>query len=199
MSERIRQVGLTGGIGSGKSTVCRVFSLLGAPVYDADQRAKELMASDPGVKSAVLRLFGDKAFLPDGSPDRGYLASLVFADTVLLGRLNDIVHPAVGRDYGDWIVRQTGQPYVIREAALLVETGSYRELDVLITVTAPEAERIRRVLLRDPNRTEEQVRSILARQMSEEEKVALSGYVIRNDNQSLILPQVLKIHAELIR
>jgi dephospho-CoA kinase len=199
MSDRIRQVGVTGGIGSGKSMVCAVFALLGVPVYDADQRARELLATDPDLKSAVRRLFGDKAFFPDGSPDRGYLASLVFADAELLGRLNGIVHPAVRRDYGDWILQQAGQRYVIREAALLVETGLYRELDILITVAAPEAERIRRVLLRDPHRTLDQVRGILAQQIPEEEKIALSDYIIRNDNQSLILPQVLKIHAELIR
>lgn len=199
MSAEFRQVGVTGGIGAGKSTVCKVFSLLGIPVYDADRRARELMSGDRIVLEKLRNLFGDRAFLADGRPDRTYIASVVFSDSGLLDQLNSIVHPAVGKDYVAWLSMQQGVPYVIKEAALLIESGSYRQLQVLITVTAPQEERIRRVLLRDGHRSPAQVRDILARQMPEAEKTAVSDFIIRNDNQSLILPQILKIHANLIR
>ena len=199
MSAEFRQVGVTGGIGAGKSMVCKVFSLLGIPVYDADRRARELMSGDKTVLEKLHDLFGAKAFLADGRPDRTYIASVVFSDSGLLDQLNSIVHPAIRKDYTTWLSMQGGVPYVIKEAALLIESGSYKQLHVLITVTAPQEERIRRVLLRDGHRSQAQVRDILARQMPEAEKAALSDFIIRNDNQSLILPQILKIHTNLIR
>lgn len=189
-------VGVTGGIGSGKSTVCRVFSILGIPVYAADDRAKWLMANDPNLKKEISAQFGEKSFLEDGSLNRAFLAEEVFSDPEKVKKINALVHPAVGEDFKNWTKGQSA-PYLIKEAALLFESGSYKELDYIINVSSPLKIRVARVLLRDPHRSENQVNHIIDQQMPDEQKNELADYVIKNNDSKLILPQVLEIHQKL--
>lgn len=189
------KVGITGGIGSGKSTVCRVFEWLGIPVYYADDRAKQLMTEDEALRSKIRLLLGEEAYLPDGSLNRAHIAGIVFSDAVMLRKLNALVHPAVHRDGEAWHQQQT-TPYTLREAALLYESGGYMLLDRMIVVTAPEALRIERVMARD-GVDRSAVEARLSRQWPEEKKVEKAHYVIVNDGSRPILPQILAIHESL--
>ena len=192
------KIGVTGGIGSGKTVVCQIFKTLGIPVYNADIQAKVLMTKDRDVKTAIRNNFGDMAYFRDGSLNTDYLSLHVFKQKDLLKILNSIVHPAVGRDFDSWVLNQAGKPYIIKEAALLVEAGSYKSLDHLITVTAPADMKIDRVLKRDKHRTKSDVENIMSNQLDDKEKIAKSKFVIKNDGKTLIVPQVLKIHDYLI-
>jgi len=189
------KIGITGGIGSGKSYVARIFGALGVPCYDADREAKMLMDSDLRIREALAKAFGTQVYGPDGLLDRAYLSDRVFRDRGKLDLLNGIVHPAVIRHAEDWAAAQT-HPYSLKEAALLFESGSYRLLDRTILVSAPEEERIRRVMRRDSMSREEVVRRI-EKQMPEEEKAKLADFVIINDGRAPLLPQVLKINGQL--
>lgn len=184
-------VGLTGGIGSGKTTVCRVFSVLGIPVFNSDEQAKLLLQDDPEVKAAVLQLFGSSVY-PAGVLDRKALAQLVFNDPKALAGLNAIVHPAVRRAFQEWAESQQA-PYVINEAAILVETGAYPSFDRLVTVEAPEDVRLARVMARDGS-PEEQVRQRMSNQATEAQRREVAHAVIENDGYSMVLPQVLALH-----
>ncbi len=186
------KIGITGGIGSGKSTVCQVFEWLGIPVYYADVRAKWLMQYDAELRQAIMQLLGQDAYLPDGSLNRPYIAGVVFRDADTLQRLNQLVHPAVHRDAEQWCLAQHA-PYTLREAALLYESGGYRLMDKMIVVTAPEELRIQRVMARD-GASREAVLARMAQQWPEAQKAALADYLIRNDGQALLLPQVLALH-----
>lgn len=188
------QIGITGGIGSGKSTVCRIFRALGVPVYDADSRAKVVMTSDVILIESIKKEFGSLSFREDGTLNTAYLAERVFGDEKRLEILNSLVHPVVARDYESWLRTHKDKPYVVKEAALLFESGSYRKLDCTGVVTAPESVRLKRVLQRDPFRTEKQVRDIMARQLSEDKAKELAGFVIVNDDIQPVLPQVLLLH-----
>ena len=163
------QIGITGGIGSGKSTVCRVFSTLGVPVYDADSRAKSLMTTDGILMSQIKKEFGTLSFRSDGTIDREYLAQTVFQDKEKLAELNKLIHPRVALDFERWVSEQKND-YVLKEAALLFEAKSHQLLDKIIVVHAPAEVRIKRVLQRDPQRTRQQVEDIIQNQMSDEEK-----------------------------
>ena len=189
-------VGVTGGIGSGKSTVCQVFSILGIPIYSADDRAKWLMANDAKLKAEISTEFGEKSYLEDGTLNRAFLAEEVFSNPDKVKKINAIVHPAVGEDFKNWTNSQTA-PYLIKEAALLFESGSAKELDCIINVSSPLKVRIARVLLRDPHRSEDQVNHIIDQQMPDEQKNELADYVIKNNDSKLIIPQVLEIHHKL--
>ncbi len=193
------RVGITGGIGSGKSTVGQIFQALGIPVYDADRRAKWLIQHDAALKQGILEIFGEEAYLPDGSYNRPRVAAIAFAQPDQLAALNALVHPAVERDSRDWHREQiaAGAPYTLKEAALLIESGSHRWLDALIVVTAPEALRIERVLQRD-GLTLEQVQARLVNQLPETDKLRLAQHIIVNDGTQLLLPQVLAIHRQLL-
>ncbi|WP_400192685.1 dephospho-CoA kinase [Hymenobacter sp. B81] len=193
------KVGITGGIGSGKTVVCRLFALLGVPVYDADTRAKWVMRHDAVLRAELVAAFGAEAYLPEGEPNRVFLARQVFNDPAQLARLNGIVHPRVGLDFAEWAAAQqrAGHRYLLKEAALLFESGSYQQLDRIITVYAPQELRQRRVLGRDPHRTAADVLSIIGKQLSEEEKRRRADYVLINDDQQPLLPQVLALHAQL--
>ncbi|MFZ1658378.1 MAG: dephospho-CoA kinase [Flavobacteriales bacterium] len=184
-------VGLTGGIGSGKTTVCRVFSVLGIPVFNSDEQAKLLLQDDPEVKAAVLQLFGSSVY-PAGVLDKKALAQLVFNDPKALAGLNAIVHPAVRRAFQEWAESQQA-PYVINEAAILVETGAYPSFDRLVTVEAPEDVRLARVMARDGS-PEEQVRQRMSNQATEAQRREVAHAVIENDGYSMVLPQVLALH-----
>jgi dephospho-CoA kinase len=189
------QIGITGGIGSGKSLVCKIFQQLGVPIYDADSHAKELMTTDGILISAIKKEFGDLSYRPDGALNRTYLADRVFNDEKRLVLLNSLVHPRVRYDYEKWVASHNHSRYVLKEAALLFEAASDKTLDKIIVVHAPEELRIKRVLLhRDRHRTVEQIKGIVEKQMPEEEKMKRADYIIVNDETELIIPQVLKLH-----
>ncbi|OON70861.1 dephospho-CoA kinase [Hymenobacter sp. CRA2] len=192
------KIGITGGIGSGKTVVCRLFALLGVPVYDADTRAKWVMNHDPVLHASLTAAFGPETYLPEGL-NRTYLAQVAFNNPEQLARLNGLVHPRVGHDFAAWAKAQehAGHAYVLKEAALLYESGSWQQLDRIITVYAPQAIRQQRVLHRDPHRTPQDILAIIGKQLSEEEKLRRADYVIRNDDQQLVLPQVLQLHEQL--
>ena len=189
-------VGITGGIGSGKSTVCRIFQLLGIPVYSADERAKWLMANDPILKSGIRAAFGDESYQTDGTINRAFLAEKVFSDPEKIKQINALVHPAVGKDFKSWTENKTS-PYILKEAALLFESGANKELDKVINVSSPLKIRMARVLMRDPHRNENQVNQIINQQMPDEEKNELADFVIKNTDNKLLIPQVLEIHRKL--
>ena len=190
MSSSPLKIGITGGIGSGKSTVCRVFAALGVPVYDSDARAKALMESDPTLREQISTLLGEEAYA-EGRLDRAYVASRVFADAGLLTELDGIVHPAVGRDFAAWAAGQTAD-YVLLESAILFESGFAAQVDRTVTVSAPLEERIARTVRRDGS-DEAKVRARVARQWSDAQREARADYVVRNDEQCLLMEQVLRL------
>lgn len=194
MRNRPFKIGITGGIGAGKSIVCEAFKTLNIPVYQADERAKLLMSEDANLAKKIRLEFGNESFNPDGSVNRVHLSKAVFNDHGQLKKLNGMVHPAVETDFQQWSLRFPDKKYILKEAALLVETGSYKALDFLLTVAAPESVRIKRVLQRDSHRSLEDLRAIIARQLDQEEKARLAKFVIQNDEQSMLIPQILKIH-----
>ena len=191
------QIGITGGIGSGKSLVCRIFNVLGVPVYDADSRAKTLMTTDGILVSQITKEFGTLSFREDGSVNRKYMAAHVFNNETKLKKLNSLVHPRVAEDFAHWVLQQSN-PYSIKEAALLFETGSYQALDKVLVVSAPEELRINRVLQRDTHRSAQQVKAIIRNQLKEEEKLKRADHIIINDECQLLIPQVLKLHQQFL-
>lgn len=193
------RAGITGGIGSGKTTVCRIFETLGIPVYYADARAKWLIENEPALRESIAQLLGAEAYAPDGTYNRRYVADQVFGNPAKLAALNALVHPAVERDSLAWhqAAGVKGAPYTLKEAALMIESGSHRHLDVLIVVSAPEEIRIQRVMQRDGSDAEA-VRARIRNQLPESEKTALADYLIVNDGSHLLLPQVLEIHKSLL-
>jgi len=189
-------IGITGGIGSGKSLVCRIFSVLGISVYDADQEAKALMNTHPDLIGALKNAFGDQVYDAEGQLNRAYLAAEVFGDQQKLNRLNSIVHPIVIQAGVEWMNAQAG-PYSVKEAALLFESGSHQANDYNILVFAPTEERIRRVMARD-RVSKEQVLARMEKQMPEEEKMNLADFVIYNDGTQALIPQVLELHSRFL-
>lgn len=186
-------IGVTGGIGSGKTTVCRLFEALGIPVYDADTRAKALMTTNESLKRELVRAFGAAVYFADGLLNRAYLAELVFKNNENLQVLNRLVHPLVAQDALDWHTTQQNTPYTLREAALLIESGSYRQLDYLILVTAPLALRLERVMQRD-NTTANEVQARMAKQLSDDEKRPFAQFFIENNGVLDLQAQVLSVH-----
>ncbi|MGQ1784963.1 dephospho-CoA kinase [Saccharicrinis sp. GN24d3] len=191
------KVGVTGGIGSGKTTVCNIFKTLNVPVYSADQEARYLTDSHPDIIAGVKALFGADIYV-NGQLDRKKVGSLVFANKELLTGLNNIVHPVVARHFKDWLAHNQHHPYILKEAAILFESGANKHVDKVIMVTAPRDIRVRRVMRRD-NFTEKEVIGRMNNQMSEKEKVSWSDYVIRCNDKELVIPQVLEIHKSLLR
>ncbi|MEP2026227.1 MAG: dephospho-CoA kinase [Reichenbachiella sp.] len=190
-------VGITGGIGSGKSTVCEIFKILDIPVYQADDRAKFLMQHHTGLISSITDLFGEEAY-QDGKLNRPYLANAIFNDAEKTKKINGLVHPLVGEDFKTWIKSQGDAPYVLKEAALMIESGSYKQLDVMINVYTPIETRIQRVQKRDPHRSIEEIKGIIDKQVNEETRSELADFILNNDGKKLIIPQVLSIHAQLM-
>ena len=190
------QIGITGGIGSGKSLVCKIFQHLGVPVYDADSHAKKLMTTDGILVSGIKKEFGDLSYNADGSLNNVYLANHVFRDEKKLQVLNSLVHPRVANDYKNWVLQNSATDYVLKEAALLFEAKSNQQLDKIIVVSAPEELRIKRVLSRDKHRSVEQIKGIVEKQMPEDEKLKRADYIIVNDETKPVIPQVLDLHAK---
>lgn len=188
------QIGITGGIGSGKSLVCRIFSALGIPIYSADDRAKWLLNHDEKLKKTVEALLGSEAYLPDGSYNRQWVASKVFNNSILLRELNAVVHPRVGEDTQAWLKLHSKAPYVVKEAAIMGKARQNNSLDKVIVVHSPVDVRVERVMQRDPQRSETEIRDIIARQVSDEERIKVADYVVYNDDNQLVIPQVWQLH-----
>ena len=186
-------VGLTGGIGSGKSTIAKAFAALGIAVFNSDEQAKALIATDTQVKERIIAAFGEEAY-QNGEYNRAYIAQIVFNNSEKLAILNGIVHPALAKYFKQW-AKQTS-PYVLKEAAILFESGSYKDCDYIITVTAPEEVRIARVMARD-HCTEAQVRARMAQQWGDAQRIALSDAVIENIDLESAKEQVKRINDEL--
>ncbi|MBC8004464.1 MAG: dephospho-CoA kinase [Verrucomicrobia bacterium] len=191
----MKKVGITGGIGSGKSTVCRIFSILRIPVFEADSVAKQLQNTDPEVRSQLANLFGPAVFMPDQSLDRKYLSSIVFNDPSLLLQLNAIIHPAVRNAFNEWCSKQQS-PYVLLEAAILYESGFYKMMDKVIVVSTDQDQRIQRVMKRDGT-TQEQVLQRIGNQWTDEQRNKLADFVIHNNDNELIIPQIVEIDKKL--
>jgi dephospho-CoA kinase len=184
------KLGITGGIGSGKSIICQILEIMGVPIYYADDRAKWLMNNDEVLKKKIIALFGTKSYVKN-QLDRIYIASQIFENQHLLMKMNKIVHPAVADDFDCWASLQSTL-IVGKEAALLFESGSYQSLDQTWIVTCPEEIRIARVKLRDPHRTIDSIKSIIKKQWSDEQKRVLADFEIINDGQHLIIPRIIK-------
>jgi dephospho-CoA kinase len=188
-------VGLTGGIGAGKSQVAKVFATLGIPIFDADAAAKKIMNTNKDLANQLIEHFGAATF-KDGQLDKSFLASLVFADPAKLALLNSLVHPLTIQAAADWALTQSA-PYVIKEAALFFESGSTVGVTKIIGISAPVSLRIHRVMQRDAC-TKQEVEKRMANQIEESLKMKLCDYVIVNDDQHLVLPQVISIHKQIL-
>lgn len=189
------KIGLTGGIGSGKTTVAQIFEVLTIPVYYADQAAKDLMNQDPDLKKEIIAAFGKEVYT-EGNLNRAFLGEMVFADSEKLARLNSIVHPATLKDASSWMQNQK-TPYAIKEAALIFEAGLENFFDFIIGVSAPKNLRLERVIIRDLLSTEN-ILQRMAQQMDENEKINRCDFIIVNDGHEPLIPQVLKIHQTLL-
>lgn len=189
------KVGLTGGMGSGKTTVSQIFQTLGIPVYNADEAARKLMKSDESIRKAIISAFGEESY-KGTMLNRSFIISSVLHDDKKLAVLNEIVHPVIISDAEKWLMFQNGA-YAIKEAAILFESGADKFLDYVIGVTAPENIRIKRVKERD-HRSEKEIREWMMRQMDEKEKISRCDFVISNDGKIPLIPQVLKIHKILL-
>ncbi len=187
------KVGITGGIGTGKSTVARIFSALGVPVYEADQRAKSIIEDDSEVVKKIKGLLGNDAYFSNGKYNKTFVASKVFENQELLKQLNGIVHPAVGEDFENWINQHRQAQYVIKEAAIM---GRHSGLDKIIVVTSPLELRIERIKKRD-GRSVDEIKKIITNQKTENEFLHLADFVIENNEVDFIIPQVLRINDNL--
>lgn len=192
------KLGVTGGIGSGKSVVTKLFALLGVPVYDADSKARLLMENNEALRTSLMALFGVNVY-SNHHLNRKFLASQVFENAPKLAQLNGLVHPAVATDFEQWLTLHQQAPMVVKEAAIMFESDAYKSLDKIITVFAPEEIRLQRVLKRDPQRTESEVSAIMSNQFPEEKKLKLADYVIFNDDKHLVIPQVIQLYQTLTK
>lgn len=192
---RPMQIGLTGGIGSGKSTVAKVFELLHVPVYYADNRSKYILQNNSLVKEKLREYWGEIIFDSAGNIDTKALAEIVFKNEAELQKLNALLHPLVADDYNKWLSAQNCA-FVIKEAAILVESGSYKTCDKIIVVSVPQNIAIERVKARD-NASEEQVLARMSKQMPNDEKIKYADFVIENDGIKMLIPQILEIHKKL--
>ena len=191
----MQKIGITGSIGSGKSIVCKIFEQLGVPIYNADERAKLLMISNAEIIEKVKLLFGHESYSETGDLNRKHISNIAFNNKDLLTQLNQIVHPIVFKDFENWLLKkeQLNINYIIKEAALMFETDSYKKLDKFIVVTAPMELRISRTMQRD-SILKEQVLSRMNNQLSQEEKLAKADYEIINDEQTSLIEQVFSLH-----
>lgn len=189
-------VGLTGGIGSGKTTVAKQFLALGVPVYIADEEAKKLMLRSKIIKRKLIQLFGNNAYV-DGALNKPFIANIIFNDNSYLEKMNAIVHPKVAKHFKKWAEKQTA-PYAIKEVAILFENGSHKNCDYVITVTAPLDMRIKRLLKRD-NTTKSKIKAIMKNQWNDTDKVKLSDFVIDNTSLDNMEQQVFKIHQQILK
>lgn len=191
------KIGITGGIGSGKTTVCKVFELLGVPVFYADDVAKSIMYTDPILKSGVIDAFGENSYTQSGELNRSYISSLVFNDKHKLEKLNSLVHPAVFRAFDSWVLSQKEASYIIKEAALLYESDAYKMCDQSILVISPIETRISRVKARDGISAED-IQLRMNRQFSDEQKMKFADHILINDERQLLIPQIIQLHQQFL-
>lgn len=189
-------VGLTGGIGSGKTTVAKQFELLGIPVYIADEEAKKLMNRSKIIKRKLIALFGNEAYI-DNQLNKAFIADIIFKNKEYLQKMNAIIHPRVAKHFNNWLQKQSA-PYVIKEAAILFEHGGYKFCDYIITVTAPKNLRLNRLLKRN-NTTKDKIEAIMKNQWTDTQKVKLSQFVISNEDLENTKKQVVKVHNQLLK
>lgn len=187
------KIGLTGNIGSGKTTVSKIFEVLGIPVFYADDAARWVMVNDQQLIGELKAEFGAESYFEDGTLNRKHIASIVFDNEVALAKLNSIVHPATFRAFDTWLANVIDAAYVVKEAALMFESDSYKYCDYTIMVQAPLEVRIRRVMQRDALSREE-IEKREANQIPQEKKAQLADYIIKNDDSQLLIPQVLELH-----
>jgi dephospho-CoA kinase len=190
------KVAVTGGIGAGKTTVCRIFNSLGIPIFNADVEAKNIMVTDLHIRTSLIESFGGDIYLENGALDRKKMAALIFNDNLALQKVNSIVHPAVHRYFGNWANQQTS-PYVIEETAIVFEIGGSEKFDFVVTVTAPLDEKVKRVMHRDGS-TKDQVLERMKNQWSDNEKIKRSHFAIYGGDEHLIIPQVIEIHKNIL-
>jgi dephospho-CoA kinase len=195
--EGMIKVAVTGGIGSGKTTVCRIFNILGIPVFNADVEAKKIMEKDLDVIKNLIDFFGADIYLENGVLDRKKLAAIIFNDKIALRNVNSIVHPAVHRYFEQWAQNQAS-PYVIEETAIVFETGGSEKFDFVVVVTAPLDEKLNRVMIRDGS-TRDQVLERIKNQWSDEEKIKRAQYTVYGGDEQFLIPQVIEIHKNIIR
>jgi dephospho-CoA kinase len=191
-------VGITGGIGSGKSIVCKVFSLLGIPIYEADAEAKLLYEKYPELKEKIKEEMGAEVLDKNGKINRKKLAEIIFNNDDKLSALNKLVHPLVKWDFSNWVETHKGYPYLIKEAAILFESGANAQCDLVITVTSPIELRIERIRQRD-KKSKTEIEAIIQKQMSDEDRISRSDFVIYNDEKQMLIPQILKIHEAILK
>jgi len=191
------KIGITGNIGGGKTTVSKIFEILGIPVFYADDAAKNVMTADPVLIEGIKSAFGVASYFEDGTLNRKHIAGIVFKDEKELTKLNALVHPAVFRAFDHWVAQTKDTSYIIKEAALLFESDSYKMCDKTIMITAPLELRIERVMKRD-HLTRDEIMARNEKQFSEEKKKELADFIIRNDDTELVIPQVLKLHEKFL-
>jgi len=191
------KVGITGGIGSGKSTICNVLKNLGVPIFSSDDVGKQLLNNDDNLKRLIKKTFDSDMFTSTGSLDRERMAKLVFNNPDELKKLNELVHPRVKAEFDSWCKKNEKRPYVVKEAAILFETGQHKELDKMVTVFCPKEERIQRILKRDDT-TQGSIEKRMIHQFSDAERNALADYIILNDGKEDLLPQVMELHELLL-
>ncbi|MGZ5245132.1 MAG: dephospho-CoA kinase [Bacteroidia bacterium] len=187
------KIGITGGMGSGKTTVCKVFETYGVPLYYADDRAKLVMNQNDEVKKKLKALFGDDIYGEDGILNKKRMSEKAFSNPYMLKKLESVIHPAVAEDFEEWANQFTDKPYIVKEAAMLFESGSYKHMDKNILVKADLEERLKRIIKRD-NTTREKAMLRIDKQWTDEEKEPLSDYILYNNSETLLLPQIIKLH-----
>ncbi len=192
----MKKIGITGGIGSGKSTVCKIFESLGIPVYYADNEARSLTNNHPDIINGFRKLFGDDIYI-NGELNRKKVGESAFRDKKLLANLNKLIHPVVAEHFDNWYQQHSNSAYILKEAAILFESGAYKQVDKIITVTAPEELRIKRVMERD-GIAEGEVVDRINNQWNDQEKIKMSDFVVYCNDVELVIPQVIKIHKNII-
>lgn len=191
------KVGITGGIGSGKSTVCKIFEKVGVSIYYADDRAKYL-TNDKEILNKLKSAFGSQVVDSNNKLNKKYISELIFTDKSKLDKINQIIHPAVQRDYEEWIIKHKKMPYTIKEAAILIESGAYKKVDFIILVIADIETRINRVIKRD-NSERKDIELRMKNQLSDKEKMKFADFIIYNNGDQLLIPQVLETHKKLLK
>ena len=187
------KIGVTGGIGSGKSTVCRIMENLGVPIFYSDNEAKHLLNEDKDLKAEVIKLYGSDMYNAEGNLDRPRMATLVFNNPKAMESITAIVHPRVNQRFNEWVLKHDKAPYVVKEAAVLFESGAYHDLDKIINVFAPKENRIKRVLERDGSLRQD-IEKRMRFQYSDEERNKLADFIIINEQKEELLPQVMELH-----
>lgn len=190
-------IGITGGIGAGKSTVSTICKHLGFKVYNSDQRAKEIVSEDPIIKKKLISFFGNNIY-KNGVLDRKFLSDKIFNDKSSLEQINSIIHPAVKKDFNSWVINNSNKKILFKESALLLESGAYKELDKIILIVSDKNLRVSRVLNRDQNRSKKEIESIIDKQIDEVDAIKYADIVIDNNHKKMLLPSVIKEIEKLI-